>query len=472
MVENQAENSETRLNSHLRSRRGGGLRILFVDDNLDIRSLLIFLLGRHIRFEAVEASGGEEAIKLLEKGEIFDAIVSDLHMPLGSGLDLYQHIRSNHIKTKVVIVSGDLPSDHAKLLQDPNLTYIQKPFAEEEISTLLTALGETDPAVPADYAPVSLQFLLRVRQIDPPLFVRINENKFVRLTSGPTEFKREDFDRYKYRGLRELHIESFLLDSLIDSFAKRAFSRDAWVEASSRNLEHIRLNTELVRSVAAQLGWSEDVVENVVSSARKALHIIRGRSSLETIYAHFKTTERWGAADHAILVLTISAGLAMTMGHTDQESLQKLSFVSLLHDLSLTPEQYKLKTTLMAQALSVQDNFPPKELTEIINHPVRAVEVAKNLLFCPEDAEAIIFQHHERPHGDGFPMGKKADELSLLSSVFIFAEDLTHLYFESRGRFDMKQFLRSRENRYDRGHFQVIFRTFKKCLEAKTQIAS
>ncbi len=67
-------------------------RVLIVDDNQNNRTILKHML-EYKNVECVTASNGIEAIQLLIKGEHFDTILMDYHMPVLSGLETIEKIK-------------------------------------------------------------------------------------------------------------------------------------------------------------------------------------------------------------------------------------------------------------------------------------------------------------------------------------------------------------------------------------------
>lgn len=82
------------------------LRILCVDDDglvLAITSDLLRALGH----EVVEAIGGGHATAAIEEGEVFDLLVTDIHMPGGpGGPDLARLARATCPDLPVIFFSG------------------------------------------------------------------------------------------------------------------------------------------------------------------------------------------------------------------------------------------------------------------------------------------------------------------------------------------------------------------------------
>lgn len=92
--------------SGLDQRSGAGRgAVLVVDDDEAMRRLL----GEALRdegHEVVEATDGQEAMRLLADGGAYDIIVTDHRVPVASGMDLMRMVRATSWHTQVVIISG------------------------------------------------------------------------------------------------------------------------------------------------------------------------------------------------------------------------------------------------------------------------------------------------------------------------------------------------------------------------------
>lgn len=66
-------------------------RILLVDNDENFVDIARISLEEKTGAEVIIASGGNEAIHLLSKGNRFDLIISEYDMPQGTGLDLLKH---------------------------------------------------------------------------------------------------------------------------------------------------------------------------------------------------------------------------------------------------------------------------------------------------------------------------------------------------------------------------------------------
>jgi len=105
-------------------------RIILVDDNpttLKRWESLLIPLGH----EVISFSGAESALQVL-KVHPSSLVVLDLAMPIHSGYDLMQTLRSESIVSPVLVVSGKSnQSDISKALSMGAVDYVLKPFDDE-----------------------------------------------------------------------------------------------------------------------------------------------------------------------------------------------------------------------------------------------------------------------------------------------------------------------------------------------------
>lgn len=108
-------------------------RILVVDDEPSVARMLGRILQR-MHLEHSVAPSAEEARRVLRE-EAFDLILCDIHLPGESGMDLIEHVVSEHPDTAVIMVSGvDDPGTVEKALEIGAYGYIVKPFKASEVT--------------------------------------------------------------------------------------------------------------------------------------------------------------------------------------------------------------------------------------------------------------------------------------------------------------------------------------------------
>lgn len=104
------------------------LKVLFVEDNDELRSYLSRLLCKEYRVE--EATNGEEALELI-KAESPDFVISDIIMPKLSGIELCAKLKNNVETCHIPVVLLTSLSDRDDVIRGLNAgadDYITKPF--------------------------------------------------------------------------------------------------------------------------------------------------------------------------------------------------------------------------------------------------------------------------------------------------------------------------------------------------------
>lgn len=113
--------------------RKPGKRILAVDDS---RLMLFFYrsAASKIGYDITTAINGHEAWDILEKGEEYDLIVTDLNMPIMDGMEFTRKVRSHPTLGKIPIIMATTESKKSQvdLAKKVGVNgFIQKPFTED-----------------------------------------------------------------------------------------------------------------------------------------------------------------------------------------------------------------------------------------------------------------------------------------------------------------------------------------------------
>ena len=107
-------------------------RILIVDDDETVRSMLARMLGRH-SYGCESVANGAEARDALARAP-FDLVLCDLNMPGESGLELVEYVGAEYPETATIMVTGADDSDIAeKALELGTYGYVIKPFYNNEL---------------------------------------------------------------------------------------------------------------------------------------------------------------------------------------------------------------------------------------------------------------------------------------------------------------------------------------------------
>ena len=127
------------------------LKILLVDDEVELAQTLADLLepdGHQIDL----AANGAIALDKLRKHK-FDAIVSDLRMPVLDGPGLYDALATEmpSYLDRIIFVTGDTLSTHVQeFLQTHTVVLIEKPYRLVDVQKALASLIKNETSIPVD----------------------------------------------------------------------------------------------------------------------------------------------------------------------------------------------------------------------------------------------------------------------------------------------------------------------------------
>ncbi len=111
-------------------------RVLVADDDPTLRRMLVRFL-RKVGYEVHDVDTGRAAIAALETGR-FDVVLSDVHMPDGSGLDILRAARRVDLDVPVILISGMPDVETAsKALEYGAFRYLTKPLDLQAVDKLV-----------------------------------------------------------------------------------------------------------------------------------------------------------------------------------------------------------------------------------------------------------------------------------------------------------------------------------------------
>ncbi len=148
--------------------------VLVVDDEPELRHALVERVDwESAGFEVVgEAENGVEAIELTETLEP-DLIITDIKMPMISGLELAKTVRELRPATQIVILSGYDSFEYARTAIDYNIiSYLLKPISSAEMSEELFEIHRRmDEKVGGVVTPANNDLSIRLKRAETEKFL-------------------------------------------------------------------------------------------------------------------------------------------------------------------------------------------------------------------------------------------------------------------------------------------------------------
>ncbi|MBA7547115.1 hypothetical protein ES705_39517 [subsurface metagenome] len=134
----------------------------------------------------------------------------------------------------------------------------------------------------------------------------------------------------------------------------------------------------------------------------------------DSIYSISLVTEARDAytAGHQRRVTKLAVAVAKDMGFP-QDKIEGIKIAALIHDVG--------KINLPAEILSKPGKLSEIEFNLIKNHSQIGYDILKKVDF-PWPIAEIVFQHHEKINGSGYPRGLKGDEILLEAKIICVAD--------------------------------------------------
>jgi CheY-like chemotaxis protein len=144
-------------------------RVLFVDDEADIRKLLINLFKKDGRYELDTAADGRKGLEAVANGD-FDLIVTDLKMPNLGGIEFIQELRKTHPHTPFIVFTGyGEIEDAIEALRLGAFNFLRKPW---DLNQIIPAVEKALSVVTRTAKRARVFNMIRTLQVDivlPPL---------------------------------------------------------------------------------------------------------------------------------------------------------------------------------------------------------------------------------------------------------------------------------------------------------------
>jgi two-component system cell cycle response regulator DivK len=112
-------------------------RLLIIDDDSEIRELLVDFLGM-LGYEVITAKNGQEGLDAYLSGE-FDAAFIDIRMPVMDGLQCARQIKADNPDFTIIIMTGLLKEYSREQIFAAGINeLIEKPFNLDNIEQILS----------------------------------------------------------------------------------------------------------------------------------------------------------------------------------------------------------------------------------------------------------------------------------------------------------------------------------------------
>jgi len=155
-------------------------------------------------------------------------------------------------------------------------------------------------------------------------------------------------------------------------------------------------NKSILLEDKSMINTVEQIVDELLSNRDVVVNLLDVRALEEYTFAHSVNT---------CLLSTLAA---IKMQYTTKQ-VKNIALGSLLHDLG--------NTAIPSQILKKPGSLTLDEFETVKKHPVYGFELFKRSNLFTASAGAVIYQHHERKAGQGYPEGRTGDNINPLARI-------------------------------------------------------
>ncbi|RBP70138.1 putative nucleotidyltransferase with HDIG domain [Alkalibaculum bacchi] len=210
-------------------------------------------------------------------------------------------------------------------------------------------------------------------------------------------------DTARKNGVEFLYIEDSYSEQLIDNIIRPELKKRAiyTIKESFKQLHKLSTESnpssvksnEIINNISSLAG---ELVDNVLFTKQIGFHLVDIKNRDNDTYNHSVNT--------ALLAIV----LAIELGY-EKKQLQSITVGTLLHDLG--------KLFIPTEILLKPGKLTFEEFAIIKEHPKLGYDYLKNQVNIDSIALSIVYEHHEKANGLGYPNNLKAKNISPFAKI-------------------------------------------------------
>ena len=424
------------------------LRILLADGDKAWVDKLSASLREEGTYNVDVAYNGKEAQLNLYNNDYF-AVIINPSIQNHSGLQVLTYISKN---------LADLPRfvllDNEKLLETDEYSedalnkkgvteILVKPILNKELTRLLESYqslkdvisglkkkdGVSDEEEVTDsdkhFTQVKIEKFYPSQAVLFDVFVRINNNRYIKILHAGDTFSQERIDKYKndkkveslyfHHKDRRKYIQytNFLAKKLIDN--KRV--------SSSSKVNLLSTVSEKYVEELFQQGVKPQVVDQAKEIANNVYKVVEEQKDLYQTLRDFQEMDP-NQFTHAFVTTLYSSAIIKQFPWQSKVTIETMSLACMFHDIG--------KTKLPKKFMDARpEDLSEEDLALYYQHPELGIKIVQKNKLINNSVKQIIMQHHECFNGEGFPNKLKGNQVSTLGNILCLVDDFVHLMIKT-----------------------------------------
>lgn len=407
-------------------------QILIVDDDPDVLEVAVDTVT-DAGYRVLAARNGVEALAILEKNQV-SAMISDIRMPGMTGVELFTKSKSRNIPT--IFISGFADTlDLEQALQMGASDFIAKPFTNEEfLNSIQVALSGPSAAsadegkIHTQYCRVHIREFLSGPTVNQDVYIRLSEERFLRIARADSPLSRRRIDSYHQKGLTYFYIRKEHFAKYVDfniGLTKAAHSGKTTI-SRDRKAQLLKQTSEMFLENVYVNGVNKEVFEEGREIVDTTIRLV---SESDNLFIMLELLSKHSKSDYSqsLAVSIYSTLIAKQMGWQSAQTLFRVAMAGLLHDIG----HRSIPETLIQTYHTNKFSLPDSHIQLYQSHPVIAYHMLQQIPGMPEEVPIAVLQHHENMACTGYPNRPPRLKLTPISRVLNVADAFCDALYSS-----------------------------------------
>jgi putative nucleotidyltransferase with HDIG domain len=394
-------------------------KILLVEDDEHFRAAVKGILGK--KYDVMEAMNGKMAREILSMNTP-DLVISDIQMPHFNGVELLEWTR-RYKAVPVILMTGFSQILETQKAHDLGADeFLAKPFQEAElIEKVRKVLQEDDvveaPSLPVDmdkqFCKLPIEDFIVEKESEYGIYIRMSSSKYIKIAHQGGKLSPEKVATFKEKGVAHLYIRQEDFSKLMGftMLIAKAVSASGQVDREKK-MRFMAYTGEMVLQQAFINGTDKTVFLNAKDFLTTSMDLLTEDQETYALLNLLSSHTDYLYA-HSLGVSLFSVIIAKQMGWQSPQTLFKLAFAGLFHDIG--------KKEISKEILEKPRSLLTQEERKLVeSHTTRGKEILESLRTAPSEVIQVAYEHHEDILGQGYPRSierKRIHPMSLIVAV-------------------------------------------------------
>ena len=209
------------------------------------------------------------------------------------------------------------------------------------------------------------------------------------------------------------------------------------------------------------LNVSDDIVTLTHLFIDSTREVVKSQEVMTELLDQITVSPNMTFVEHSLATAYVCESILFYMGWNANMSRDKLLLASVLQDIWL-------KNDDLLKIRSINDpilkTFTEEEQVEFKNHPQKAAQLSTYFSGF-SDVDFILNEQHEHPTGDGFPKGLNSSGLTIISCIFILANNfVSRIAITKKTPNAYREIVHSMKRIYNTGNFKDPIAALEKSI--------